>query len=376
MSPPAPRPRRILFVTIGLLGLLGLAVGLSLEPNISAKAQTVEATVVPLPAVREAPPHGDDVGIRLRALAETPADTPTVTDTPTNTPTVTPTPSPSSTATPSQSPTATATETPAGGRTYLPLLLRQLPLPATPTPTLTPTPTPTGTSTPPVTRGIYGRLTYYGTPSAGIGLTLRFYNGASWSAVATTTTDTNGRYVFPDAPTLLAGQKYYVLFGLNTVAPQYLGSWHGPDILSYISGLVTSGGDFDIANVTLVSPDTNAARSLPAQFTWQPRRLGAEGYRWRLLDPASGAAWTSGDLGDVGSFVLNGLPAGVVYGKWYRWYVEVYAGPGNYGSSFYYRWISFTQTGVARAGSEAWPPPELERSELPDLLPVSEQTGH
>jgi hypothetical protein len=314
-----------------------------------------------------------DVAIRLRTSVQPATDTPTPTLTPTPTGTPTPSGTPTGTPTATGTVTATPTGTPGDWRIYLPLLLRQLPLAPTPTPTRTSTPSPTPTSTPPVSQGIYGWVTYYGGPVSGTGLALRFYDGSAWSTAATAATDSNGRYVFSNAQSLLPGQRYYVRFGPNTTTPEYLTAWYGPDILSHTSEIPTPGGDFDIANVSLLDPAPGAIVSLPAQFTWLRRMLGGEGYRWRLFDPVSMAGWTTADLGDVDSYTLDTLPAGVNPGGVYGWYVEVYTGPDSYGVSYFYREVTFSQGAVAKTRVERLQQMEIERKEGSASIPVREK---
>lgn len=202
----------------------------------------------------------------------------------------------------------------------------------------------TGLYLPLITRaagGISGRVTYQGSAAAGIALNLRFYNGTAWSTAATTTTDGSGRYLFTGIPALAAGQKYYVRFGPNTTNATYLSSWYGPDIPAYTGSSQIAGGDFDIANVVLLSPAPGATVSLPALFTWQRRQLAGDTYRWLVFDLTTSDTWWTEDLGDVGAFNVTGLPSEVVRGQPYGWYVQVYRGPDSYGTSFYYRQVTF-----------------------------------
>lgn len=194
--------------------------------------------------------------------------------------------------------------------------------------------------------GIYGRVTYNGTATPGIELNLRFYNGASWSTAATTTTSSSGNYRFANVPSLGAGQVYYVRYGPNNTAPWYLFAWYGPDITSYTAGTSVHGGDFEIVNVNLQSPAHGATLPLPVTFTWTRRSIGTDTYRWVLFDPNNpDTSWITGDLGYVDSFTLRNLPSGAEYGKqygWYGWYVQVYNGPDSFGVSYYYRSITFS----------------------------------
>ena len=149
-------------------------------------------------------------------------------------------------------------------------------------------------------------------------------------------------------PGLGGGQTYYVRYGPNSIEPWCLFAWYGPDITSYTAGTSVHGGDFDIANVSLLSPDPGATLSLPITFTWQRRGVATDTYRWVLFDPSDpSTGWITGDLGYVDSFTLSNLPSGAEHGKEYGWYVEVYNGPDSFGASFYYHPITFSATASA-----------------------------
>jgi hypothetical protein len=251
---------------------------------------------------------------------------------------------------------------------YLPLVLRPIPIAA---PTATPTATRTPTSTPTVTRtqtptptasrqppqGIYGQIACNGAPAADIPLRLRFYNGAGWSDAAHTTTDSAGRYAFTAAPSLAQGQGYYVCFGPNRTNPDYLSGWSAAIITAYTAGAGVAGGDFDIANVKLLSPPPDSALPLPVTLVWQRRAIAGDSYRVLLFDPESDDAWLSSALGDVGSITMTSLPPGAAFGKVYGWLVRVYKEPGSYGESFYYRQITFLASEQA-AEPQIWDPIE------------------
>jgi Tol biopolymer transport system component len=247
------------------------------------------------------------------------------------------TPTPTSTTNPSLTATPTATATPTGTATSTPTLTR----------TATSTPT-TGTAA-----CIDGRLTYNGAPASGIALALRFYDGASWSEAATTVTDGDGRYCFAGVASLEAGQRYYVRFGPNNSDDRYLWDWFGPDITMYASGTHHPGGDFDIADVELLSPDHGDTATLPATFSWARRELAGDTYRFGLYEPGGSETWWTNDLGDVGSFQLNALPQGASFGRQYAWHVYVCRGPDSYGSSFYARGVTFSATQIMDAPSLA-----------------------
>jgi len=298
-----------------------------------------------------------DVGLRLRTSARPLAATATAT--PTRTATASPT------ATRTRTPTATRTRAPGSRLVYLPLALRSTATvtpTATPTATRTPTATPTAIRTPTLTptptcspsQGIYGRVAYDDAPAADIPLRLRFYNGAAWSDAAHTTTDAVGRYIFTAAPSLAQGQRYYVCFGPNRTNPNFVSGWGASAITAYTAGAGLAGGDFDIANVKLLSPPPDSALPLPATLVWQRRAIAGDSYRVLLFDPESDDAWLSSALGDVGSITMTSLPPGAAFGKVYGWLVRVYKEPGSYGESYYYRQITFLAGGLAQAPAQLW----------------------
>jgi hypothetical protein len=312
---------------------------------------------------------------RTGAPSSTPTNTHTPTVTPTGsaartfTPTQTATPTPSPTHTPTLTPSSTPTPTPTPTTrrgAYLPLVIRDPSPTPTPTPTSTntstPTPTPTETptleptwtptatptftatptaTTPPEPAGIYGRVTYKGNSASGIQLTLWLWNGAAWSSIAQTNAGADGSYLFGSVPSLEASQVYEVVYANNTDS-RYLSNWYGPQVAAYQSGARIRGGDFDIANVTLLAPSHGSSVRLPATFTWQRRGLSGDAYRWHLFDPNDSSWWRrTTDLGDVGSFSVTALPPGASYNKQYGWAVFVYSGTEGYGTSRYYHSVTF-----------------------------------
>jgi hypothetical protein len=264
---------------------------------------------------------------------------------------------PVSTATPTAtaSPTPTATRILGGTNVYLPLVLRSFPsAPGTPTPTATatrtPTSTPTATATAtPANDGINGRVTYKGAAAPGIELQLRFYDGSETTTAATTITDTEGRYRFTGAASLGSGQEYWVRF-LSPDNPAYVSRWQTASITAYTSGSTMPGGDFDIANVLLLSPPNGAAQALPVTITWQQRGIPGDTYGLVFFDLATADYWYTADLGNVGSFTATSLWPEAVFGKQYGWVVWVFNGPDSFGESYYYRTITFL---ASVAGSPA-----------------------
>ena len=212
-----------------------------------------------------APPESTATPTATASPTPTATATATRTDGPTPTPTATRPPGPTAT------PTSTATRIVGAKYVYLPLVLKSFvaapPPTSTPTSTpaaaatATPTRTPTSTATTaPSNNGINGRVTFKGAAAPGIELQLRFYDGSKTTTAATTTTDSEGRYRFTSAASLGSGQEYWVRF-LSPDNPAYVSRWQTASITAYTSGSTVPGGDFDIADVTLLSPPHGATTS-------------------------------------------------------------------------------------------------------------------
>ena len=232
---------------------------------------------------------------------------------------------------------------------FLPVVLKAPTPTPTPTPTTTPTPTPTSTPQP----GIYGRITQGLAPAANVSLQLRFWNGQSWISIAQTITDSGGGYRFTDIASLGSGQMYYVLYGPNSTDSNRVYAWYGPDIKTYTAGTAQAGGNFDIANVSLLSPGSGAVVTLPVDFTWQVRNVPGDQYGWALFDLTSDDGWYTGPMGAVGSFTMQVMPTGGLYNHAYGWAVEIYAAPDSYGQSYYYRQVTFAGAAAAASPSSA-----------------------
>ena len=267
----------------------------------------------------------------------------TATITPTSAASSTPTRTPTATRTPTRTPTASA-----GTPTNTPTATR----------TRTPTATPTATAS---ANGIYGRVTAHGAAAGGLRLDLRRWNGADWSTQATTMTAANGNYLFVGAPALAAGEFYAVRY-LNTPddpnpGEGYLWSWWGNRLAAYTTGATAWGGDFDVADVALVSPEDGAEVTLPAQFCWTPRGVATDTYRLALYNWLTGETATTAFLGNVACVNLTGIPAGWPSGEVYMWWVEVGQGPDpnatpyNVGASQGDRLVTINHSGLAGRGS-------------------------
>ena len=198
---------------------------------------------------------------------------------------------------------------------------------------------------PPPQGSIYGRVTKYNTPASGLKLMLRYYNGSAWSTLLTTYTNADGSYSFAGAPSLPPDHSYYVRYS-NTEAGSgagYLWNYWAPRFKNYIAGTAFPGGDFDVGDVTMVSPANNASVSLPAQFCWNARGVVNDVYRVEVYDPSTDQVATT--LWDAATCAtLNSLPAGWTSGRQYRWSPQVtIAGvtdPYSYGDAYYYRNIT------------------------------------
>lgn len=203
------------------------------------------------------------------------------------------------------------------------------------TPTPTPPVTPTGGD-------IYGQVKYNGGRAPdGIELELRFYNGSSWQTGSTTTTS-GGAYHFRNMPSLGPGQAYYVRYRNIAGTSGYLWAWWCNEITSYSAGSNVRGGDFDIADVPLRSPDSTDSQPLPLTFNWTIRgAVPSDTYEFHMWDPDSDAEYFSGDLGHVNRYTLDNLPGGFTVGKPYSWDVYVY-GPYGVGVSYQTHAVKFS----------------------------------
>ncbi len=187
-------------------------------------------------------------------------------------------------------------------------------------------------------------MTYKGSPAPDTRIALWFYDGTAWAPIAERITPADGSYLFDSLAGLSGGQAYAVLYANNIGPgdPLRLSAWYGPIILDYASGANRKGGDFDVANVTLLNPPHDSIRSIPITFTWQPRGLAEDEYRWALFDVETNQLWETPSLGNAGAYLLSILPQGVAYDRQYGWFVRVYSGDNGFGESFYYHGITFS----------------------------------
>jgi hypothetical protein len=220
---------------------------------------------------------------------------------------------------------------------------------ATPTPAASPSPT-----SPPQNVGISGRVTSQGSAVNNITIGLIRQNSVSGQRdiVATTKTNSNGQYLFPNVATLRSPDVYVVIYyngidGGNTDNPNYLAYWRSFAITTYNLGSAADGGSFDIADVKLTSPADNAALSAPLTFSWASRGVAGDAYAWAIatLPVESSYEICRSAVLTAPNYELNqrtysdcSLTTATVYG----WYVYVGKADGSaYGQSHDFRRITF-----------------------------------
>ena len=204
--------------------------------------------------------------------------------------------------------------------------------------------TPSNLASAHVRGGITGRVTQGGQPAAAVEIWLRFYDGQNFSTVATIYTDSNGYYEFFDLPSLAPGQLYYVRYENTALNPARLVRWNSFRINSYTAGFTAWGGDFDIQNVTLITPASGTTTKLPVTFSWAGRNTGGDAYSFFLFDPNNAEPLYDSGIVSGASYTLSALPSGFSFSKPYGWSVRVYNNPQdpfNYGTAYYYHSITF-----------------------------------
>ena len=135
--------------------------------------------------------------------------------------------------------------------------------------------------------------------------------------------------------------------------PGYLWSWSGNLIAAYTAGQSVAGGDFDVADIALVSPTDGASVTLPANFCWTPRGIAGDNYRLVIWDVDEDKVALTDYLGEVPCATLTGLPSSWPSGREYRWYVVVNRGadpnaaPYNFGISYGDRLVTINSSTAA-----------------------------
>ncbi len=213
-----------------------------------------------------------------------------------------------------------------------------------------------------VNHTISGLLTQNGAPIAGITVRLWLYNGA---ALATTTTNSSGFYIFTGLPASGPGQYYYVEYMNIESNLSRLSSWRS----AYIqSDTITSDvflGTSDLANISLVAPTDGATVALPYFFQWTRRSATpSDNYFMRLRRP-QGTEATYGNLGYVSGMSMASLPNGWYPNVKYDWYVGVIDSRGGVGFSYYYNSITFSNSGADTTGHLDLAPQTTGRTDSP-----------
>ncbi len=199
--------------------------------------------------------------------------------------------------------------------------------------------------------GIFGKVTYQGAPASGAWIQVWHCNVVStgWACLEApqyTTSGPDGIYQFTTAPTLGSDQVYAVQFYNNFNDSRYLYLWNSFPIYSYTAGQAVSGGDFDIADVTLLSPTDAITIGLPVTFQWLPRSATpSDSYQVELMKLDTEIGWyRTPHLGYVNSYVLNSLPADYTFDVKYGWEMWVYSPDGGNGLSRQHRTVTFSST--------------------------------
>jgi hypothetical protein len=226
-----------------------------------------------------------------------------------------------------------------------------------------------------ISKGIYGQVSLGNMgPWADVALDLRFFNGAAWSTIASTMTDSDGIYSFKNVPSLQPGQRYYVRY-LNTANQAFLYTWHTRPITVYSAGQQVHAGDFNIAGLDLVAPYSGADEDFPVEFSWWLRSGQiTDSYELNLFEPQTGSPYfyTDPPLGFVSSYTLPSLPPGFRYDRWYVWNLWVY-GPdgdleGDWGISYWSHFIRFFYVPQGEAAS-------LQAVRTADIVPLLANAG-
>lgn len=195
----------------------------------------------------------------------------------------------------------------------------------------------------------HGRVTKNGIGVGNVSLTLRLYDGSSWSTYATAQTLGDGSYVFPNAPSIALGQAYYVRYRNSEGDPGCLWYWACYSVTydeqNDQDALECS---FDIGDVVLGPPLTRST-ALPASFYWTQRStVSIDSYEFNVYDPWGNAWWwTDPPLGYVRGYTLKSLPADFVSDYEYWWEVWVY-GPDGFGISYDYYLVTFVGIGSSQ----------------------------
>ncbi len=197
---------------------------------------------------------------------------------------------------------------------------------------------------PALVSALKGSVNFNGSPASGVPLDLLFFDGTQWSTLASTTTAANGSYSFHNLPALSANQKYYVLYVSDKSDGSKLAFWQTKTLTAYDGASIVTFETFDIANISLVSPDPLVTVSLPVTFTWTPRpATPSDSYVFDLYDPMDSnlLPYTTPPLGYISSYRIQSLPDGYSTGGKYSWMLFIYSPDGGFGASHYSNLIFF-----------------------------------
>ncbi len=206
-----------------------------------------------------------------------------------------------------------------------------------------------------------GRVTDRGFPVQ-VWVDLYFWDGFKWSIFDSIVSDANGEYKFKNVPRLTGYQTYRIVYENLYDYDGWLWFWECWDVTSTTNDPSMYQCDFDIENIYLYSPDDGATVSLPQDFLWVPRVTTSDSYVLNIADPIDNDPVTWTDLlGYVYGIKLTSLPSGFFPYTVYGWWVDV-AGPDGWGTSYYYRDVTFLNTYGPSSSKDGTP------SINPDLL--------
>ncbi len=206
-----------------------------------------------------------------------------------------------------------------------------------------------------------GQVTLNGAPAAGRTVTLRYWNGFSYSDWATTTTNAAGNYSFPanTLPPIGGGKDFYVRWTNDSQTIGYLAGWYCENVVSAPADNYVC--NMDIGDIRLGSPLGAVSINLPYTFTWTRRPVATDSYQveFYFYDSVSlDLRHTSGLLGYAAQWTMTILPANMTVGTQY-WWSMIADGPNGYGEAFYIRSLRFNDTSSPPLNSL---PGELPRS--------------
>jgi hypothetical protein len=221
---------------------------------------------------------------------------------------------------------------------------------------------------------LYGQVTENGVKASGVLLTLCRLNSPSdtnCTKMGSTATQANGTYAFANMPSLQTGQSYLAYFQNTSVTNGRLWYWQTRNLVTYTLGSQVPLGNFDIADIKLISPSSSVTVTLPETFNWQVRSASpSDSYEFDLYEPNSSSPYfyTQPPLGHVGSYQLKSLPAGFSANTRYVWEIWAYAPDNALGISLESRSIAFTlPTSASSPLGEGSSPAVLPRENVLDL---------